>query len=162
MGFCPSRRELIGFVQIIVAILSLWNYFEIDLFDTPMYDIKLFEHQCVSVTLCFVSLYYALGTWFWASKLPLTRMMARIHCILVYIILVMLLFFTRSRYIATYGPLIRGVFSHEIFDDEDDRMARSLFIIQGIMLLSAIIVVVQFNYVVKRLANLWRKRNHSV
>ncbi|XP_073829471.1 uncharacterized protein isoform X2 [Musca autumnalis] len=79
MGFCPSRRELIGFVQIIVAILSLWNYFEIDLFDTPMYDIKLFEHQCVSVTLCFVSLYYALGTWFWASKLPLTRMMARIH-----------------------------------------------------------------------------------
>ncbi|XP_019894456.2 uncharacterized protein LOC109613759 [Musca domestica] len=158
---CPSRKELIAFAQFAVAILSLWNYYIIDLFDTPMYDLKLFEHRCVSVALCFASFYYSLGTWLWHSKLSVTRMFSRIHCILVYLTLVSLLCISRSRYIATYGPLIRGVFSHEIFDDEDDRMARSLILIQGIMILSAIIIVVQLNYVFKRLSSMWEKRNRS-
>lgn len=150
-----------------------------------MYDLKLFEHQCVSVALCFASFYYSLGTWLWHSKLSVTRMFSRIHvrkecdskyffyfikvfksnfkfqCILVYLTLVSLLCFSRSRYITTYGPLIRGVFSHEIFDDEDDRMATSLLLIQGIMVLSAIIIVVQLNYVFKRLSSIWEKRNRS-
>lgn len=85
----------------------------------------------------------------------------KFQCILVYLTLVSLLCFSRSRYITTYGPLIRGVFSHEVFDDEDDRMATSLLLIQGIMVLSAIIIVVQLNYVFKRLSSIWEKRNRS-
>lgn len=104
MTICPSRKELLAIAQICLAVLllscvptpttyKLWiifakflfqilaiiNYNTIDLFDTAMYDIRLFEHQCVNVAICYVSLYYAFGTWFWPTNVATTQMMARLH-----------------------------------------------------------------------------------
>ncbi|XP_075156563.1 uncharacterized protein LOC142229870 [Haematobia irritans] len=155
---CPSRKELLAIAEICQAVLALWNYFEINIYDTPMYDIRIFEHQCVSIAICFASLYYGLGTWFWwYSKMSMTRLINRLHCILVHFVLIVLLFVTRSRYLAEYGPLIRAVFSHEIFDDEDERISFSLILMQGMLLISGIIIVIQGDYFIRRTLEIWHK-----
>ncbi|XP_013112870.1 uncharacterized protein LOC106091023 [Stomoxys calcitrans] len=159
MNFCPSRKELLAFAQIGLAILALWNYFEINLFDIPMYDLRLFEHQCVNVAICFASLYYGLGTWLWYSRGSITRTLMRLHSMLVHTTLIILLFVTRSRYLIAYGPFIRGVFTHEIFTDEDERIAFSLILMQCMLLLTGIVVVVQANSFITSIVGMWAKRN---
>lgn len=73
-----------------------------------------------------------------------------------------MLFVTRSRYMMSYGPLIRGVFSHEIFDDEDERMTVSLYLMQGMLLLSGIVVVVQANHLINRIIGIWQKTRQTI
>ncbi|XP_037816809.1 uncharacterized protein LOC119607101 [Lucilia sericata] len=156
-----SIKELLAIGEIIVGSLSLYNYFLTDFYDEKLLDLTLFKHRCISVSLSFYCYFNACGTWFWFSNVKITKMLNRVHKVLVYLILNILLIATHFSYKSNYGSLVWGYFDQQIFFDEIERIRRSFYIVLIIMTLSGVIIGFNVNFIRFRVVHLLKKKKRN-
>ncbi|XP_065363364.1 uncharacterized protein LOC135956725 [Calliphora vicina] len=156
-----SIKELLAIAEIIVGSLSLYNYFLTDFYDEKLLDLSLFKHHCICISLSFICYFNACGTWFWYSNVKITRMLNRVHVILVYIVLNVLLVATHFSYKANYGPLVWGYFDQQIFFDEIERMQMSFYIVLLLLTLSGVIIGFNVNFIRFRVVHLLKKKKQN-
>ncbi|TMW52468.1 hypothetical protein DOY81_002428 [Sarcophaga bullata] len=153
-----SKKEISALAEILVGSLCVYNYYLTDFFDEKLLDTSLFKHRCFSISLAFVMFFNALGTWFWFSVIRTTKLLNRIHKVLVYLSLNIALLVTHFSYKSNYSPIVRGYFDQKIFFDEIDKMQISLILLIVILLLSLAIIGINVLHIRFRITHMLKKK----
>nr|XP_014100216.2 uncharacterized protein LOC106624951 [Bactrocera oleae] len=138
---CPSVKEWISFLEIIIAVLCLLAISLLSCVINFPDDMNMFLYQCSLATTMVLCLIFGFSTWFYSSNYPKTRFHVRIFIVIVLWTMFVFGLVTAILFDMQYfGKYIYGHFERDIFD-KTDYLILYIAMLLGIIALVLLFVV---------------------